>query len=306
MINRIQEIDTAISRLESFKKDPSYLHYKYAIEQNVSFLNAARTVPSYISWLFKKANKVDVSKLIELTDFPVEEWGRKMHKQLIEVQRNKHVGLGKPLVNKILSYIYSENRNLILANFGAGGMEIDKQIIFQLLEKTSEYLTVIIGIDRSSVTQEIAKENLGSLPGLRIYEVTHLNKDILEKIKKNQKGIMVILCRNDVFKLEKDFPNGYFDLIYDSLFKHHLVLSEQEKLDVVIKNISKNIFEYDGYKTWPVILPQSIMAWEHPLFLSDTILSFLRYKNKKDINISSNKVSFFNKTGHYLLEIKNG
>ena len=45
-----------------------------------------------------------------------------------------------------------------------------------------------------------------------------------------------------------------FDLIFHSLFKHHLDVNEKELVDKVCINLSRNVFEYDGYKSWFHIL----------------------------------------------------
>ncbi len=300
--HRLQEINDTIDILHSFKKDAFYTAHHYAIEQNIAFLEAIRTVPAYIRWLFKVAPRIDGSQIVEPTDFPVEEWDIKMHKQLIQVQRDVHIGLCKPLVDAIVSYILSEKRDLVLADLGAGGMEIERQIITLLQEKNHPYQTIFVGIDRSPTTQKIAIENLQTVPGLHIYEIAELTPAIIEELKRTEQGTIVVICKNDIFGLAADFSNTYFDIVYHSLFKHHLTDTQRQELSTVLETISKHIYEYDGYRTWPVVIPQSITGWNHPLFLADTILSFLRYPNKEQIIVGKGTISFFKKTGHYLLK----
>src|ERR1035437_5089359 len=135
MTNRNQEINDAIKKLESFKSDLAYKDNLYAIDENITFLIAIRHFTSYIWWLLNKPKNIVSTKLLELTDFPVEDWDIKMHNRLIEIERNKRIGLGKPLVDKILEYIHTENHQLVLVNLGAGGMEVDRQVIVNLLER---------------------------------------------------------------------------------------------------------------------------------------------------------------------------
>mgnify|MGYP001584098075 FL=1 len=126
---RIIEIDGILEKLREFKSDSRYGDRLYAIEENIRFAEAMKSLPRYVWWLFTRAPKIDGSKLLELTDFPVEEWDVRMHGRLIEVERSKKIKLIKPLVDKISEFIFKENKPLILANLGAGGMEADRQVI---------------------------------------------------------------------------------------------------------------------------------------------------------------------------------
>ncbi len=304
-MDRLQEIDSAIGKLKDFKKDPSYKDLDYGIEQDMDFLDSIRTVSGYLTWLLKKANKLDRDRLAELTDFSVEEWDRKMHGPLMEVQRNKNIGLGKPLVDSICAFVKKNKKGMVLASLGAGGMEADRQVIQSLKGSKHDQQVIIVGIDRSSHAHTIAYENLTFFDkDIKIYRFDRLSQNDLDEIRKNEKGIAVVLCKNDIFKLKDQFPLHYFDLTYHSLFKHHFIKRDQERLDEVMSGISKQSLEYDGYKSWIALIPQSITGWKYPLFLSDTVFSMLRYSTKKQIKSLSGKISFFTKTGHYLREIE--
>ena len=135
MKKRIVEINGILEKLLEFKNDPRYGDRLYAIEENIRFAEAIKSLPSYVWWLLTKAPKIDGSRLLELTDFPVEEWDVRMHGRLMEVERDKKIKLIKPLVDKITEFIIQENRPLVLANLGAGGMEVDRQVISNLLDK---------------------------------------------------------------------------------------------------------------------------------------------------------------------------
>jgi len=292
-----------LEKLREFKNDSRYSGRLYAIEENIQFAEAMKSLPRYVWWLLTRASKIDGSRLLELTDFPVEEWDVRMHKRLIEMERKDRPGLVKPLADKVIQSILKENRPLILANLGAGGMEVDRQVISQLLEKKYGKPIIFIGVDKSPITNKIAKENLNFLgKAVEIVDVENLTKNRLEEIAKTNRGITVILCKNDIFNLGAEFPPKYFDLVYNSLFKHHLTEeSDKDKLDKIISEISKKSLEYDGYRSWFHMIPQSIVAWNNPVFLNGTIFSMLRYSGK--INLNFSKVSFFKNTGHYLREI---
>jgi hypothetical protein len=326
MSSRLSEINTAILKLESFKLDPRYAgnpDMLYVIEENLLFLKSIRSLPRYFAWLIGHACHIDGARLKELTDFPVPEWDVKMHTRLIEMQRKEKVGLIEPLVQKICEYIVKENRELVMANFGAGGMEVDRQVITRLLQKKYPHKITFVAVDKSSTVTGIAKKNLLASSdisqdiskNIEIREINHLTTASLKDLRKSAtKNILVILCKNDIFELPKDFPKKYFDLIYHSLFKHHLPVAQQDSVDAVISTISKNSIEYEGYRSYPVVIPQTIVGWNYPAFFNAEIFSNLRFKTKKEvqkkygvknISVQSSQFSeprFFVKTGCYIIE----
>ena len=309
MSKRLQEIEGAIKKLEEFERNPVYADRLYAIKENIIFLKAARSLPAYIKWLLTRTGKLDGSKLLELTDFPVPEWDRKMHWRLIEMQKRDNPGLVKPLVEAIVDFVKKENRDLICANLGAGGMEVDRQVIRRLIDSSYNKRLVIVAVDKSETTREIAKENLASLNSeIELIEVDQLTLEQLEETKqKTNKNIVVFLCKNDIFELDKTFPAKYFDLVYHSLFKHHLDDKQKRELDRVLDDLSNTILEYDGYLNKSVIVLQTIVGWNYPNFLNAELFSNFRFK-EKDFVLSYAKergdINFYSGLGQYLLKIK--
>lgn len=306
MKKRKIEIGGILERLREFRNDPRYGDRLYAIEENMRFAEAMKSLPRYGWWLLTRAPKIDGTRLLELTDFPVEEWDVKMHGRLMEIERNKNIKLIKPLVDRILKFVFDENRPLVMANLGSGGMEVDRQVISELIDKRYDKPIIFIGVDKSPITNKIAKENLNSLgKGIEIFDIENLTKNRLEEIVGTNKRVAVILCKNDIFNLGIEFPPKYFDLVYSSLFKHHLTEDDKEKLDKTIKEISKKSLEYDGYRSWLIIPLQTLTGWNYPNFLNAEIFSNLRFTNKMNlINYSQNKgkILFYKGTGFYLLE----
>ncbi len=306
MSKRNQEIKEAIAKLESFKNDPAYAKDLYAIDENIAFLKSIRHLASYFGWLVSRSKKIAPARLLELTDFPVEEWDVKMHRRLMEIERNKFIGVGKPLVDKIVAYVSGEPRAHVLVNLGAGGMEVDRQALAALLEQKYAHPLIIVGVDKSPVSRRLAKENLVSLgDAVKVIECDQLTHQRLNEIEAANKGLAVILCNNDIFSLERDFPPVSFDLMYHSLFKHHLAPELRPRLDALMKKLAHHVYEYDGYRTWGVIIPQTVVAWNHPFFLSGTVLSNIRFDKEPVVReraAAAKQLSFYPGTGHYLLE----
>lgn len=301
-MTRNEIIDSALEKLRLFAVENTNGQRAYAIQENITFLQAARSLSQYLWWLFMVAPKLDGSRLLELTDFPVEEWDVAMHERLIELQKRKRPGLIKPLVNAITEYIQKESRDLIIANLGAGGMEVDRQVVEWTLKSNHPHTLTVVAVDKSPITRRIADKNLKEFAlDVEIIETGELSMSELEQIRKRvTKKILIVMCTNDIFELDKHFLSQHFDLVYHSLFRHHLNSAEQEKLDRVIQIIGKNHFEFDGYKSWPHGFIQSIFAWVSPIFLNGTIISMARYKTKSEANKEGGAISYYTNTAHYL------
>jgi hypothetical protein len=304
-MSRNEIIDSALKKLRVFEAEDNDERRGYAIRENIVFLEAARSLPRYFWWLLRVAPKLDGSRLLELTDFPVEEWDVAMHERLIEMQKRKRPGLVTPLVSAITEYVQNESRDLIVVNLGAGGMEVDRQVAEWALKANHPHTLTLVAVDKSPTTRRIAYENLKEHANdVEIIETGELTQMELDRIRENtQKRILIVMCANDIFELDQKFEPQYFDLVYHSLFRHHLSSVEQEKLDCTIQAIGKRHFEFDGYKSWPVVVPQTIVGWNYLHFLNAELFSNLRFKNKREIMARAHTkgdVGFYNITGCYL------
>ena len=303
---RRQQIEKALAQLECFRADPAYANKGYALDANSTFLRAARSLPSYLWWLFSVAPSLDGSRLLELTDFPVEEWDIAMHERLIALQKRKRPGLIAPLVGAITEYLQKESRDVVMANLGAGGMEVDRQVARWALQTGYPYALTIVAVDKSPITRRLAEKNLKELTGsVEVVETGDLTQAGLEKLRKDaKKKVLIVMCTNDIFALEQKFQPRYFDLVYHSLFRHHLSLPEREKLDETVAALAKGHLEFDGYKSIPHAVIQSLFAWSSPVFLNGTIISLLRYQMKSQVtaNREAETVLYYGNTAHYLLQ----
>jgi hypothetical protein len=296
---RERRIDLIIKDLESLQGSEKY--DSYAISENIVFFRAARSVLSFLKWALFRAPRIDGQRIVELTDLPFRRWDREMHERLIATQKKDFPGLIKPLVQAIVDYVKAERRPLILANLGSGGMEVERQVIKLLQQDDWAIPVVFCGIDKSPITHDMAKQNLRELAGVSFHEIDELTPAGLDQIRGNKAVYRVVLARNDIFELDETLPNQYLDLVYHSLFRHHLTEKQSQGLDLILKKVSKRIFEYDGVRSWLFFIPQTLEAWQYPAFLNGSLFSNLRYKTKRELRRGLGEWSIaFSRIGTYL------
>lgn len=300
-MNRSEKIEILLEKLENAKKKDKS-NNEYAIVENIIFFNAIKKLSSYIGWLLRRAPQIASEKLLEINDI-LPEYDSEMHFKLLEVERKKIPGLISPVVSRLEQLIYNNASDMVVMDFGSGGMEIERQIISKIHDKSFKRKLVFIGIDQSLDAQDLAQKNLYGL-GIEIYKHDFLDSQKLKDIINNMdKSCAVVLCRNDIFQLNDYFQSKSIDITFHSLFKHHLDEGKKKALDDISVYLSKCAIEYDGYKSWPMVVPQTIVGWNDPVFLNAEIFSNLRFVSKYEIikkNLKS-KVLFF-KIGYYLLE----
>lgn len=299
--NRKKIIAEVLKDLELLKNNP--LLNQYAVNENIAFFEATKSILSYIKWLITKAPKIDGSRLLEINDL-LPRLDLTMHRKLIEMEKKKFPGLIDPLVKRILETVLIYSRPMTLMNIGCGGMEAERQVISSLIVNNYDKRLVFIGVDRSPTTAELIKENFKDLFNkVDFYEIDYLdNQKLQEIIKKQEKQFLMVLCKNDIFQIDKYFQKNTFDLVFHVLFKHHLNLKEQDAIDNILGKIGMSIIEYDGYLSWHNIIPQTIIGWNEPVFLNAEIFSHLRFFSKKELlEKHKNKKIIFTKIGYYLV-----
>jgi hypothetical protein len=307
----IKQVLDELVQLRAYTVDKNKL---YAIDENIFFFRSIKNLGNYLSWFFFRYPKIVPENILEINDL-LPKWDKEVIRCLINLEKKKFPGLIKPLVNEIYNFIInSKNREIFLVNIGSGGMEVERQVIQKLLSNNNNFdkKIIFIGIDQSKEAHEVAKENLFSLPiFLNIYQSNEINLDLLEGIKKDNNFISIILINNNIFNLIKSFEEKKlekpFDIIFHSLFKHHLSYKDGLYLDQIIKKICNIYLEYDGFKKPILFVPHTLEAWRNPIFLNATIFSDIRYFKKDEIkkryqNIG--ELKFF-KIGTYLLKVIN-
>lgn len=299
--NRKKIIAEVLKDLELLKNNPSI--NQYAINENIAFFEATKSIFSYIKWLITKASKIDGTRLLEINDL-LPKWDLTMHRKLIEMERRDFPGLITPLVKRVLEILLTANKPMVLVNLGCGGREAERQVISNLIINKYDNRLVFVGVDRSPTTAQLIKENFKDLFNkVEFYEIDHLdNQKLQEIVKKQKKQFLIVLCKNDIFQLDKYFQRKSFDLAFHVLFKHHLNIKEKNALDDILKKVSVSVIEYDGYLSWNNMIPQTIVGWNEPVFLNAEIFSHLRFLSKKELlDKHKNKKIIFTKIGYYLV-----
>lgn len=302
MKNRKEIIKEVLDDLQLLQSSNS--SNQYAVEENIIFFKACKSIFAYLFWTLKRIPKIDGEKLLEINDL-LPKWDITMHEKLIEMEKKEFPGLITPLVKKIVQIISSTNNQITVMSLGCGGMEAERQIISGLIANENSIPVTFIGVDRSTIAAQIIKNNLKDLEKqINFYEVEVLTSEELVKLgKMRTKKYLIVLCKNNIFELDKYFNEGEIDILFHTFFKHHFIEKEKEGIDAVAMKIGKRVIEYDGYRSWHNMIPQIIIGWSNPIFLNAEIFSHLRFPTKKEL-IRANKNILFTKTGYYLLERK--
>jgi len=303
MNQRLQKIDKIQKKLEDFYQEKPC--FDYESEALLEFFKATRNIFLFFYWLATRAPKLDPEKLLEVNDLEIPEWEEIMYKNLIKVERSKFIALVEPLVQSVYKKISEQGGGLVLASLGSGSMEIEKQVLERLINKTpTAKPCIFIGIDISQTSKKVARENLSEFENeIEIIEKSDVNYNFLQETKLCLKKHTVILATNNIFELEKSFPAKSIDLVYSCLFRHHLNKDQKNKLNTLYVTWAKSVLEYDGFKSWLNMIPQTIVGWGEPIFLNSEIFSNLRFPTKIDVVdiLPKSKLGYFN-NGYYLLE----
>ncbi|MDP3996641.1 MAG: hypothetical protein Q8P86_03040 [bacterium] len=301
---RQEEIEEIIGNLKELKRDEDK-NKEYAIDANIAFFTALLSYRSFLRWFIFHCSQVDGVKLLELTDFNNASWKAEFYKQMILFEKDRFPYFIRPLVNRLVQFIKSQSRDVVVASFGCGPMEIERQVLKRLESDKFPHSVTFVGFDTERVAIDFAKRNLSSLETLHINVDEFVGANNLKgKIQGQKKAkYSVLLTSVDVFDLPVLLGDYKFDILFHSLFRHH-VKHLSHNLENLTRRISQSSIEYDGYRSFWRILPPSIEFWNSPVFLNSAVFSNLRYDQKSEVMLRKRegfKLSFFPQ-GTYLLE----
>ena len=298
--DRIVVIDQILSDLEKLKI--SGFDNEYALNENIVFFHAAKNFFYYFMWLVTHVPKIDADRLLELTDLDFPKWKEELHLSLIEMSRRKFPGLIKPLCDYLVSYVLKKHPLFIL-DIGSGSMEIERQVISRLINHGIKNKPIFIGLDNSPTACRIAKKNLSQLGEIiEIHELINWDDVFALGINDTNQKFKTVLINNDLSFLSK-CGDKQLDLIFYSKFKHHLPADIKKELEDITGKKAKIVAEYDDYKSFHFLVPQSMGAWRYPVLMNGAIFSRLRCPSKGELatNVKEEEyLKFFYKIKSYL------
>jgi len=284
------EIKEILADLKTLASHPDYVE---AVKVHTEFFRAMRSPISYLFWLVLKAPKLrrNRAKISELADLPLPRWQKTVLETLsfFEEWMTTLLPIKNHVVRELEKLTKSKQEPIVVASLGCGGMELERQIIYQLVRKRFRFPTVFIGVDYSAASLEVATskfQNLTSKGLVHMQTITHLGNNELAKIKAQaaSQGFMVISLRNDAFAL-KELAENSFDLVYHARLRHHLTTEEARKLDELANYLAPNLVELDDIFSVRAIIIMSIFMWRFPAILNGGVLSCLRDYSKRELRL---------------------
>jgi len=288
-LKRGAEIKQILSDLESLKSHPDY---KDGVKINIEFFKAIRNPFSYIWWLIFRAPRLrkNRARILELADLPFSRWQRELLETLswFEIWMPRVLRpIRKQIIQELERLKKVKKEPIVVASLGCGGMELERQIIYQLLRMRFRLPLIFIGVDYSpSVPDVLASKfaNLASKGLLEIKTISHLGTDELNKLKAEaaSRRFVLVLLNADAFQM-KELAQDSFDLVYHTRLRHHLTLEEGRKLDELAIHLAPKFSELDDLFSISGIITMSLFLWRFPALLNGGILSSLRDFSKKEL-----------------------
>ena len=288
-LKRGVEIKQILSDLESLKSHPDY---KGGVNINIEFFNAIRHPFSYLWWLISKTPKLrrDRARIVELADLPLIRWQKELLETLswFEVWMLRILRpMGKQIIQELERLKKVKKEPIVAASLGCGGMELERQMLYQLVRMRFNFPLIFIGVDYSPAVPDVINSKFANLVSkglLEVRTISHLGVDELNKLKAEAASLrfLVVLLNTDAFQL-KELAENSFDLVYHTRLRHHLTLEENKKLDELATHLAPKLLELDDLFSIAGIIIMSIFLWRFPALLNGGILSSLRDFSKKEL-----------------------
>lgn len=288
-LKRGAEIKQILSDLESLKSHPDY---KGGVRLNIEFFNAIRHPFSYLWWLISRAPKLrkDRDRIVELADLPLTRWQKELLETLswFEVWALRILRpIGKQIIQELERLKKVKKEPIVVASLGCGGMELERQMLYQLVRMRFKSPLIFIGIDYSPAVPGVITSKFANLVSKGLLEVRtifHLGAAELNELKADavSKKFLVVLLNADAFQLNELAPDS-FDLVYHTRLRHHLTLEEGRRLDELAIHLAPKLMELDDLFSISGIIIMSIFLWRFPALLNGGILSSLRDFSKKEL-----------------------
>jgi SAM-dependent methyltransferase len=301
---RSRVIDEVIDDLERLKRRLPK-DYGYALDANVGFFNAARTHRGLLRWQLFVAPKLEAGRLLELADFPLVEWQRKLYSDLRWIERKSFPGLLTPLVRYLV-----ESGGATFLDLGCGAMEVERHTILALQHSSSrhERRAAFVGVDTSSIAFDMISQTFDGMNDfVDIRSVDTLDSDLIARLAYTDPPFQVIFLQADAQSVASADLDGFrFDIAFSAKFKHHLDESTSAVVDASALELSHTAIEYDDFRSRLSWIPLYLTAWSRPVLLNAALFSRLRQPTKRSIDVSTrfSKVTFHTPPGTYIGQIK--
>ncbi len=176
---------------------------------------------------------------------------------------------------------------IVVLSFGCGGMELERQVIYELVRRRFNFPIIFVGVDYSAAVPDVLATKFASLVSKGIVQlktISHLGDDDLSRLKNEAAShrFSVVLLNTNAFDL-KDLRENSFNLIYHTRLRHHLTAKESNQLDELATHLTTKVIELDDLFSIPAFILASIFAWRFPAVLSGAIFSYLRDFSKKEL-----------------------
>jgi len=285
---RKTEIQEILSDLESLKSEPNY---REAVALNIEFFKAIRYPISYFWWAIFRAPRIrrNRAKIVELGDLPLPRWQWAILKTLSEFEAGVPAML-LPIRQRIVAELgrlkETQKGPIVVSSLGCGGMELERQVMYELVRTRFNLPVVFVGVDYSPIVPDIVTSKFNSLLSKGLVQVrtlSHLGADDLRSLKLQVTSHMfsVVLLSTNAFEL-KDLPGNSFNLVYHTRLKHHLTCEEGRELDEMATHLAPKVIEFDDLFSIRTFVLASIFAWRFPAGLGGQIFSYLRSLSKKE------------------------
>jgi len=269
---KLKQIVQDLERLLQSKPDETY-----AIQENIAFFKAIRTLPGYVIWALTRRRRIVASKLLEIADLNLPRWEKELYADLAHVERKNIPGLSKPLRNLLLEYVATEPVKLL--DLGCGSMEVERQLITELRKQGTVQPSLFVGVDLAPQAWDAIQETFAELQDVVVLKQIKNLSEVVDY--KPQKPTILFFCGD---ALEAARLHGHlFKVVFSSRFRHHLNDSQKQLLDKLRVSIADYSIEYDDYRSaFSWILPLTT-AWNRPILLNGAIFSQIRQPWKKDL-----------------------
>lgn len=283
------EIKQILSDLESLKSHPDY---KEGVRLNIEFFKAIRNPFSYVWWLMFRAPKLRKARarIVELADLPLPRWQKELLETLswFEIWMLRVLQpMRKQIIRELERLKKVKKEPIVVASLGCGGMELERQMLYQLVRMRFNFPLIFIGVDYSLAVPDVINSKFANLVSkglLKVRTISHLGADELNKLKAEAASLrfLVVLLNTDAFQL-KELAQDSFDLVYHTRLRHHLTLEENKKLDELATHLAPKLLELDDLFSISGIIIMSIFLWRFPALLNGGILSSLRDFSRKEL-----------------------